>query len=271
MTGKAKRLTELMVLIRGAGEMASGVAHRLARSRFRVVMTELEKPLAIRREISFCEAVYRGAKEVEGITARIVSSISDIEPAWKMEEIPVLIDPLNSAKAELKPDVLVDAVMAKINTGTSLEDARLVIAMGPGFTAGKDAHVVVETNRGHNLGRLILAGQAEPDTGVPAQRMGFAEQRVLRAPKYGVFRATKKIGDAVKAGEVVCAVDDVAVTAAIDGVLRGILMDDLSVGKGLKIGDIDPRGDVSHCFTISDKARALGGAVLEGILMHFNY
>lgn len=265
-----KRLNELTVLIRGAGEMASGVAHRLARARFRVAMTDLEEPTAIRRETSFCEAVYRGEKEVEGVTARLISSCREIDLTWESGYIPILIDPANAAKREIKPDVLVDAVMAKVNTGTSLEDAPLVIALGPGFTAGKDAHIVVETNRGHNLGRLIFSGQAEPNTGTPAPRMGYAEERVLRAPADGFFKAVKKIGDMVKRGETVCTVEDVPAAAGIDGVLRGILMDGLRVQKGLKAGDIDPRADTSHCFTISDKARAIGGAVLEGILIHYN-
>ena len=269
-TGKALKLNELTVLIRGAGEMASGVAHRLARSGFRLVMTDLEKPTAIRRETSFCEAAYRDEMEVEGVTARLIASCNEVESCWKAGRIPLLIDPDNGVKEEIRPDILIDAVMAKVNTGTGIDDAHLVIALGPGFTAGKDVHVVVETNRGHNLGRLILSGQAEPNTSEPAPRMGYTEERVLRAPADGVFRALKKIGDVVKTGETVCMVNEIPVIAEIDGVLRGILMDDLDVEKGLKAGDIDPRADRSHCFTISDKARAIGGAVLEGILIHYN-
>jgi xanthine dehydrogenase accessory factor len=265
-----KKLNELRVMIRGAGEMASGVAHRLARSHFRLVMTELEAPLAIRRETSFCEAVYSGEKEVEGVVAKLVSDYEEIEPAWEAGKIPLFTDPGSILKERFRPDVLVDAIMAKVNRGTTINDAPLVIALGPGFTAGEDAHMVVETNRGHDLGRLIFEGGAEPDTGKPAPRMGYTEERVLRAPADGVFNALIKIGDTVTAGQTVCMVDREPVKARISGVLRGMLMDGLTVKKGLKIGDIDPSGDRSICYTISEKARAIGGAVLEGILINFN-
>ncbi|HWP47688.1 MAG TPA: selenium-dependent molybdenum cofactor biosynthesis protein YqeB [Candidatus Limnocylindrales bacterium] len=261
---------DLKILIRGGGEMATGVAHRLARAHFKVCITEIPQPLAVRREVSFSEAIYEGEKEVEGIIARYVDSLEKIFQEWEREAIPVLIDPVASIKADLKPDVLIDAILAKKNLGTHLSDAPLVIGLGPGFRAGEDVHMVVETNRGHHLGRLILKGCAEADTGVPGVIGGYTSERVLRAPGPGRTLHMRKIGDRVKAGETVLYVGQTPVKAQIPGVLRGLIREGIQVPQGIKVGDIDPRGILEHCYTISEKARAIAGGVLEGILMVFN-
>ena len=254
------------VLVRGAGEMATGVAHRLHRSGFRVCLTEIAAPLAVRRAVSFCEAVYDGAMMVEGVAAVKVGSPEEIEGAWEKGEIPLFIDPANKVKDVLRPQVVVDAILAKRNIGTEICDAPLVLGLGPGFTANQDVHVVIETNRGHDLGRLILQGQAEPDTGVPGVIGGYGIERVLRTPRAGVYHAVKMIGDAVAKGDIVANVDGAPMHAQINGVVRGLLRDGMVVSANLKSGDIDPRGKREACFTISDKARAIGGAVLEAIL-----
>src|SRR5512136_630653 len=174
----AQKTNELVVLIRGAGEMASGVIHRLHRSHFMVCMTEIAQPLAVRREVAFSEAIYDGEKEVEGVRAKLISKSGEIESLWKKGDIPILIDPdAMKTRKFLKPDVLVDAILAKKNLGTQISDAPLVIGLGPGFTAGEDVHIVVETNRGHGLCRVILSGTAEPDTGIPGEIGGYAAER----------------------------------------------------------------------------------------------
>jgi xanthine dehydrogenase accessory factor len=266
-----KELGELIVLIRGAGEMASGVAHRLYRSHFRICLLEIVHPLAVRREVSFCEAVYEGEKEVEGIHAKLVSQAKEIQLTWKGAKIPLLIDPDGKkARRYLKPDVVIDAILAKRNSGTRLNDASFVIGLGPGFTVGKDVDAVIETNRGHNLGRVILNGNAEPDTGTPGEIGGFSVERVLRTLKGGIFRPQKSIGDPVNKGAVVAVVDDCPIIATISGVIRGLLREGIEAKKGMKVGDIDPRGKRELCFSISEKARAIGGGVLEAILHRFN-
>ena len=264
--GIKEALGHIVVVIKGAGDLATGVAHRLHRAGMRVVMTEVPQPTAIRRAVAFAQAVYAGETEVEGVKARLVEGIEGVQGAWEEGVIPVVVDPQARIVEELRPQVVVDAIMAKRNLGTRIADAPVVIALGPGFVAGADCHAVIETNRGHNLGRVILSGPAEPDTGVPGQVGGQAEKRVLRAPKDGVFRALRRIGDEVREGETVAQVDGEPVRARLSGVLRGLLHDGLRVRQGMKVGDVDPRGVREYCFTISDKARAIGGGVLEAIL-----
>ncbi len=266
-----KALNELVILIRGGGEMASGVAHRLHQCHFKVCIIEIPHPLAVRREVTFCEAIYGGKKEVEGVRAGLISKPEEIEEAWKRGGIPILIDPDGKKTRNfLKPDVLIDAIMAKKNLGTQISDAPLVIGLGPGFEAGKDVHVVIETNRGNNLGKMILNGSAEPDTGIPGEIGGYTIERLLRTMKKGVFHPQKSIGERVNKGSVVAVADDFPVIARISGVVRGLLREGAEVKKGMKVGDIDPRGKKEVCFTISDKARAIGGGVLEAILYWFN-
>ena len=268
--GKPISLKTVRVLIRGAGEQASGVAYRLVRARLQVVMTEIPHPLCVRRGVSFCEAIVEGQKEVEGVTARCVASAEEVPAAWSEGVIPLLIDPQGNSRTIIKPHVIVDAILAKRNLGTHTGDAPLVIGLGPGFSAGEDVDVVIETNRGHDLGRVIYDGPAEPDTGVPGVIAGAGAERVLRAPRAGMLRPIKEIGEMVEAGETVAWIEDEPVKAAIPGVLRGLLREGIVVQKGVKAGDVDPRGRRENCFTISDKARAIGGGVLEAILAHFN-
>jgi xanthine dehydrogenase accessory factor len=266
-----KGMDRLVVLIRGAGEMASGVAHRLRHSHFKVCMIEIPHPLAVRRAVAFSEAIYDGEKEIEGVRAKFISRPEKIESVWEKGDIPILIDPDGKRTIKfLKPDVLVDAIMAKRNLGTQVNDAPLVVGLGPGFTAGKDVHIVIETNRGHDLGKMILKGTAEPDTGIPGEIGGYAMERLLRTMKKGIFHPQKSIGERVNKGFVVAVVDDFPVIAKISGVLRGLLREGVEVKKGMKVGDIDPRGKKESCFTISDKARAIAGGVLEAVLYRFN-
>jgi xanthine dehydrogenase accessory factor len=263
----------IFILIKGAGDLASGVAYRLKRSGFAVVMTELPAPSLVRRTVSFGEAVYSGETTVEGLTARRVDTPADARALAATEIIPVLVDPQAAAVTALAPQVLVDAIMAKINSGTALRDAPLVVALGPGFTAGQDCHAIIETNRGHWLGRVIYPGggpagdgRAEPDTGTPGQVKGHTAGRVLRAPAAGHVMAQARIGDQLEAGQLIATVGGQEVRAAFAGVLRGLVHANVPVTPGFKIGDLDPRGDVSHCFTLSDKSLAVGGGVLEAVL-----
>ena len=256
----------MLVLIRGAGDLASGIALRLHRSGLQVVMTELPQPMAIRRTVSFSQAIVHGSCTVEDVRAARAESEADVKAALAGGVIPVLADAQAGCKAWLHPDVLVDAILAKRNLGTRRTDAPVVIGVGPGFTAGADCHAVVETMRGHTLGRCIYAGSALPNTNVPGLIGGFAGERVLRAPDTGVFHALAEIGDHVEVGACVGEVNGAPMRCTISGVLRGLLADGTSVTKGLKSGDVDPRDDESCCFTVSDKALAIAGGVLEAIL-----
>ena len=269
---REKPLKDHIIVIKGAGEMATGVACRLYRANFkRILMLEIPCPLAVRRQVSFCEAVHEGIMRVEGIEAVRIQEESELSEAWESARIAVRVDPKAKSLGRTRPDVLIDAILAKRNLGTSRTDAPLVIALGPGFVAGKDCHLVVETNRGHHLGRLIVAGEAEANTGIPGEIGGYTLQRVLRSPKDGLFTAEKQIGDPVCKGEVIGRVGTTGVTVPIDGILRGLIRHDSFVTAGLKLGDIDPRGNAGYCNTVSEKARALGGAVLEGVLASCNF
>lgn len=261
---------DVLVVIKGAGDLATGVATRLFRSGFPLAMTEIAEPTVVRRSVSFAEAVFVGEVSVEGVRARLVHGVEEVGSTLRGGEIPVIVDPEASIVAALRPRVVVDAIVAKRNIGTSISDAPLVIGLGPGFTAGLDVHAVVETNRGHYLGRVILDGQAEPNTGVPGLVGGHGVERVLRGPANGPLVPVRRIGDAVRQGEVIARVDGRDVVAPFDGVLRGLVRENVRVFEGMKIGDVDPRAAREHCFTISDKALAIGGGVLEAILMHLH-
>lgn len=260
------KLGDLIVLVRGAGEMASGIAHRLHRCHMKVLVTEVAAPTAVRRMVAFAEAAYLGSHSVEGVTAVRTETADGALEAWERGEIPLYIDPEARIRNFINPAVIVDAIMAKKNSPTRITDAPLVIGVGPGFTAGTNVHAVVESNRGYNLGRVLWTGQAERDTGVPAPVAGHAEARVLRVSQNGVFKALRKIGDFVDPGEAVAEVDGQLITARIHGVVRGLLQNGIQVQQGIKAGDIDPRGEREYCYLISDKARAIGGGVLEAIL-----
>ena len=269
--GHVPSLKDLVIVIKGAGEMATGMACRLFRANFRhLVMLETDMPMAVRRCVSFCEAVYDGAFTVEGITARRADTASDIPRIWASGEVPVLVDPGWSVIPDLAPHVVIDAIIAKKNLGTHMTESLLVMGLGPGFTAGKDVHCVIETNRGHDLGRIILKGPAQADTGIPGTICGVSGDRVLRAPCAGLFTAACAIGDLVTKDQVLGHVEKMPVTATIDGMVRGLIRNRTRVPAGCKIGDIDPRGSMGSYDTISEKARAVGGAVLEAIMGRYN-
>jgi len=255
-----------IVWVRGGGDLAAGVVYRLTKAGFRVVITELERPLAIRRTVAYASAIYEGQITIEGLTARHIKQVDDVPRVWSAGEIPVLIDEQGSLIARLNPDVVVDARIAKRNLGTTRDDAPLVVALGPGFTAGDDCHAVIETNRGHYLGRVIWQGSAEPDTGSPGSVKGHTSDPVLRAPIAGYVVSQIAIGDQVSQGAVVAVVDDQPIRAPFDGMLRGLIHPSVWAVAGMKVGDVDPRGRREYCFTISDKALAIGGGVLEALL-----
>jgi xanthine dehydrogenase accessory factor len=253
-------------VVKGGGDLGTGVVYRLRRAGLRVLVTELPAPLVIRRAVALAAAVYEGVVEIEGLVGRRVEDEQEVTAVWQKGEIPVLVDVRASVVSRLQPTVLVDAIMAKKSLGTRIDDAPIVVALGPGFVAGRDAHAVIETQRGHRLGRALYQGAAAPNTGVPGATAGVTAKRVLRAPAAGRFEVLCQIGDQVQAGQVVARVNGEPVRAAIDGVLRGLLAGGLHVETGLKVGDVDPRGVVEHCFLISDKALAVGGGVLEAVL-----
>lgn len=254
------------VVIRGAGDIATGIGHRLHRCGYKVLHLDIEKPLVIRRTVAFTEAIFNGSGEIDGVKCMKVENLSEIKKAWENDLVAVMIDPEAKIIDELKPDVVVDAIIAKKNIGTNKSMAKTTIAIGPGFVAGKDVDVVVESNRGHFLGSIILKGSAAPNTGEPGNIAGFTTERVIRANEDGVIKNIREIADIVKQGEIIATIGDSKILASLDGVLRGLITDGTEVFKGLKIADVDPRGDVSYCYTITEKARAIGGAVLEGIL-----
>lgn len=257
----------MLVIIKGAGDLASGVGHRLQKAGYQIIMTDLAKPTAIRRSVAFSQALIDGETTIEGVTGRAAKDPKEAFEISKQGDIALLADPEGQCVKVLKPVALVDAILAKVNLGTSIDDAPLVVALGPGFTAGMDCHYVIETQRGHDLGRIYDQGQAQPNTGVPGPIEGYTTERILRAPTEGIFVPLAKIGDYVHAGQSVALVENQPVIAEISGVLRGLLPDQTKVHKGMKSGDVDPRCKKEHCFTVSDKARALGGSVLE-VLLH---
>ncbi len=255
-----------LAVIRGGGDLGTGVALRLHRAGYRVAVLEISQPTVIRRAVAFASAVFDGSVVVENTLARLVGDGADLGPIWDRGEIPVIVDPQASILSQLRPHALIDAILAKANLGTRLADAPIVVALGPGFTAGVDCHAVVETNRGHNLGRVYYTGSAQGDTGVPGTLGGQDARRALRAPGEGVFQASKRIGESVAKGEVIGRVGEWPVVSEIGGVLRGVLHDGLLVPAGLKVADVDPRGVIQHCFTVSDKAWAVGGGVVEAVM-----
>ena len=296
----------LLIICRGAGDLATGIIHRLHRAGHRVIALETDYPAAIRRQVSFCEAVYDGSAAVEGVTARLIPALTDaeidtetysgindtpaahiasekwsrsaIEAVLEAGEVPLLIDPTGESIAHLKPDVVIDAIIAKKNLGTTINMAPLVIGVGPGFTAGNDVHLVIESMRGHNLARIITDGMAQPNTGVPGNIAGFTSERVIHAPAAGYIHDVRKIGDIVQKGDEIARIypdkgsydnalsEYVPVNATITGIIRGLIREGYYFKKGFKIADIDPReSELTNCFTISDKARSIAGSVLEAV------
>ena len=296
----------LLIICRGAGDLATGIIHRLHRAGHRVIALETDYPAAIRRQVSFCEAVYDGSAAVEGVTARLVPALADaetdtetcsgindtpaahivsekwdssaIEAVLEAGEVPLLIDPKGESIELLRPDVVVDAIIAKKNLGTTINMAPLVIGIGPGFTAGQDVHLVIESMRGHNLARIITDGMAQPNTGVPGNIAGFTSERVIHAPAAGYIHDVRKIGDIVQKGDEIARIypdkesydnalsEYVPVNATITGIIRGLIREGYYFREGFKIADIDPReSELTNCFTISDKARSIAGSVLEAV------
>lgn len=263
-------LADLVVVIKGSGEMASGIAHRLFMANIRqILMTDIAEPICVRRTVAFSESIYEGKMTVEGVEAERLEASDEAFDTWKRGRIGVIVDPSWNVVKTLKPDIVVDAIMAKKNLGTQKNEAPLVIGVGPGFNAPTDVHIVVESNRGHYLGRAIYEGSAEPHTGIPGPTMGYTVERVLRSPKAGLVRHEKKIGDMVAVGDTVLYVDDVPVKASIGGMLRGLIRE-INVSNNEKVGDVDPRGVPDYCMTITEKARAIGGGVLEAVLHVYN-
>lgn len=265
-----------MILIKGAGDLATGIAHRLKVCGFDVVMTEISMPTTVRRTVAFSQAVFDGSTEVEGIKAFLAGSFDEVSQILDNGNIPVIVDPEGESIKKLKPDVVVDSILSKVNCAhTSINDAPVVIAVGPGFEAGVDCHCVIESQRGHYLGRTIYKGSAIPNTGVPGNIGGYTVERIIRATGDGIIKPMAEIGDYVKEGQVVASVVESLdssnckceyVYASISGIVRGMLAEGVRVHKGMKSGDIDPRCEKKHCFTISDKARSIGGGVLEAVL-----
>ncbi len=262
------RFSQSLVLIRGAGDLGTGVAVRLYRAGFPVVMTDLPAPLVVRRSVAFAEAIPQLQYTVEGITGVRVERGADCLPCLESGSIPVAADPDGRLLRELKPAVVVDAVMAKRNTGTRILDAPVVIALGPGFTAGVDCHAVIETKRGHTLGRALYAGFAAADTGIPGEVGGATVERLLRAPAPGLFYSRVQLGETVAPGQVIGVIEPSGepVAAVIGGLLRGLLRDGVRVCAGTKIGDVGPVAEPDHLYLVSEKALAIGGGVLEAIL-----
>lgn len=256
----------MMVLIKGAGDLATGIAYRLKKSGFDIVMTEIHKPTTVRRTVAFSQAVFDNEIVIEGIKGVKVNNINEIYEEIREGNIPIIIDENAEIIKELSPNVVVDAIIAKQNLGTSIEDAPIVIGVGPGFEAKVDCHLVVETKRGHYLGKVIEEGSAIPNTGVPGNIGGYTKERIIRASSNGKIKPVVAIGDFVKKGDIVAYIDGIEVLAEIDGIVRGMLQEGIEVFKGMKSGDIDPRCEKDHCFTISDKARSIGGGVLEAIM-----
>lgn len=271
-----------LIVVRGAGDLATGTIHRLKKAGFRLLVLEAEHPAAIRRQVALSEAVYAGSARVEDVEAvRMDVDLAEkknrkelleqeMERIWKKDGVPVLVDPAGLSIAALRPAVVVDAILEKKNLGTTKEMAPLVIALGPGFTAGEDVDVVIETKRGHNLGRVIRSGSAVPNTGIPGIIGGYGKERVMHAQAEGILRNVASIGDIVEARAVIAEIETekgtVPVEASLSGLLRGLIRDGYPVTKGFKIADIDPRKEeLQNCFTISDKARCIAGSVLEVI------
>lgn len=254
-----------IVAIRGGGDIATGIAYRLYNAGLKVMILEIEKPTVIRRKVSFAEAVYQKETIVEGVKGKLGKDYDDAIDIILKNQIPVIIDPNGEIIKKYNFTVVVDAILAKKNIGTTKDMAPLVIGVGPGFTAGEDVHVVIESNRGHNLGKVIYKGKAEENTGIPGTIQGYSEERVIRANNQGIIRVVKDIGTIVEEDETVAIIEGVEVKTKIKGVVRGMIRDGFYVKNDMKIGDVDPRGIIEYCYTISDKARAIGGGVLEAI------
>ncbi len=254
-----------LAVVRGGGDLATGIIYILKHFVYDVIITETQNPSAIRRTVSLCEAIYEDEYTVEDITAVLCKSVSDIPSILNQDKIPLLIDPKCEMIKELKPDIVVDAILAKKNLGTTTDMAKIVIGIGPGFCAGKDVHAAVETSRGHNLARVIFSGTASKNTGVPGIIAGYGIERVIHSPCAGIIKNIAKIGDSVDKNEIIAYVNEVPVKAKIAGTLRGLIRDGYKVKNGFKIADVDPRDVSEYCNSISDKSRMIGFGTLFAI------
>lgn len=255
-------VSERLVIVRGGGDLATGTIYRLWKLGFAVLALEIERPLVVRRTVAVAQAVFDGECAVEGMRAVKIYSPEEFDPSLGIN---VLIDPSAESTRTLKPEIMVDALIAKYNNGTRINMAPIVIGLGPGFSAPDDVHAVIETQRGHSLGRVIWRGAAEPNTGDPGMVGGYGRERLLRAPANGSVKEFCRIGDSVAENEIIAEVAGVPVKTVLAGVVRGLIHPSVTVVKGQKIGDIDPRNDPSYCQTISDKALSVAGGVLEAI------
>lgn len=252
-----------LAIVRGGGDLGTGVIYRLWRAHFKVLVLEIERPLVVRINVSAANAIFCGETEIEGMRIKRIDSPAAFNR--KSDDIEIIVSPGVELIEKLRPQVLIDAIMAKRNTGTVKDMTPIVIGVGPGFTAPEDVHAVVETKRGHYLGRAIYNGTAIANTGIPGIIKGYGTERLLRAPAEGYVTPICAIGDTVVKGETIAHIRDLPVSAQIDGVLRGLIHPSVFVRSGTKIGDIDPSGEKEHCWTITDKALAIGGGVLEAI------
>ena len=260
-----------LIIVRGGGDLATGTIYKLKKSGFPVLILEVAQPSAIRRNVAFCEAVYQGTQTVEDMTCYLAESLEQAQQFLKDGKLTVLVDPTGESISTLNPMAVVDGILAKKNLGTNRSMAPITVALGPGFAAGEDVDAVIETKRGHNLGRVLWKGTAAPNTGIPGIIGGYGKERVIHCPAKGILRNVKRITDTVSKGDVIAIVKTeegtVPVEATLDGILRGLIRDGYPVKVGFKMADIDPRIDeYNNCFTISDKARCIAGGVLEAIL-----
>ncbi len=269
---KIFEMKDLKICIKGAGEMASGIALLLYTANFKnIIMLEKDNPLAVRRDVSFCTAVRNKKHRVENVPSRLVETDREMFQAWDSKEIAVMVDPFWKIIRDIRFDVVIDALIAKKNIGTTKDEAELVLGLGPGFTAGEDTDIVIETNRGHHLGRIITQGMAAKNTGIPGNIDGYTTERVLRAPSEGKFESRFDIGDSFEKNDIIGSINGDIIKAKISGILRGLIEPGIIVEKNCKVGDIDPRGDISFCGTVSDKSRTIGSGVLAAVLNKFNH
>ncbi|NLC64007.1 MAG: EF2563 family selenium-dependent molybdenum hydroxylase system protein [Thermoanaerobacterales bacterium] len=254
----------MIAIVRGGGDLATGIIYRLWKVGFKVLCLEVEKPLVIRRTVSAAQAIYEGSYTIEDMCVKHIDTVSQFTES-QCKDPCIIIDPQGKSIPKLRPEIVIDAIMAKNNIGTHIKMADIVVGAGPGFYAGKDVHAVVETKRGHYLGRVIYDGCAMPNSGIPGIIMGYGKERVIYATSEGPFVPEKQIGDHVEADDIIGSIGEVKLRAPISGVIRGLIHESIYITKGLKMADIDPRGERDHCFTISDKALSVGGGVLEAV------
>ncbi len=260
-----------IIIVRGGGDIASGTINRLHNMGFRVLVLEISKPNFIRRKVCYGEAVYEGEFSLEGTVSKLACSLEEIYSIWEEKKIPVYIDPEMKILEKLSPDVIIDGILAKKNLGMSKELAPVTIGLGPGFEAGKNVHAVIETNRGHNLGRIIYEGKAAENTGIPGIIQGYGKERVIYASAEGILKTVHDIGDVVQKDEIIAYIGTEPVKASLTGLIRGMIRGGSFVKKGLKISDIDPREDqLENCYTISDKARTISGGAVEAVFFLLN-